>query len=628
MARVVQADTDPWWNYDDEGEHARSISVALGELHRIQELEAFRREMDRQYVRWYGDPRYNGFTTVGPAYPSPNNYDESQSNENVIREILTTLHNKFAKNKPVPTVVTLGGTWEEQEEAQERELWIRGVFEEDRVYDMLSQSQFASMCFCDGFIGVRDDYDVGRPVGYTIAPYEVHLDPPEGANGKPRTIYIVGTENKDVLGARFPEEREAILNATPFFEEFWNIRQWNADTRQVNYLECWHLPSGKNAGDGRHIIGVQNATLVNEPWDFDYFPLVKMPWNPRPFGYFSVGLIEDLIGPQRQLNKVRNAIDEHLKLLSSSFWAVARGSQVIKSHLSNLIGRVLEYTTAAPELKTPEPVSANLLQHQGELRNQVFAQSGVSQMSSQAMKPAGLNSGKALRVYSDQEDQRFTNAYLAKEQAVVDLANLYSRRAQAMLDSGNDTKLSVRLTKDSQLREVEWKDADLDSFRVQVLPASSLSTTLAGRIEDVEDLEGLGLITDTDQKRQLLQIPDLKADSDLSLAPRNLILRTLQTTILKKGEPITPEPYWPLQQCATLGLQVLCYAQLKGYPQDRIQLLQNWVNECAARIQQAQQPPPSAPQQVPPGMPPGAPPSPGPIGELPTPAGPMPGASP
>ena len=627
MSKVTQANTEPWWTFEDEGEHAQSMSVALGELHRIQELSAFRREMDRQYVRWYGDPRYNGFTTVGPANPSPNNYDESQSNENVIREILTTLHNKFAKNKPVPTVVTLGGTWEEQEEAQERELWIRGVFEEDKVYDLLSQSQFASMCFCDGFVAVRDDYDKGRPVAYDVAPYEVHIDPPEGAKGKPRTLYIVGTENKDVLAARYPEMRDAIMNASPFFEEFWNIRQWNADTRQVNYLECWHLPSGKDADDGRHVIGVEGATLVNEPWECDYFPLVKVPWNPRPFGYFSVGLIEDLIGPQRQMNKVRNAIDDHLHLLSSSFWSMPRGAQVIKSHLSNLIGRVVEYTGGqGPKLETPQPISKDLYQHQGELRNQVFAQSGVSQMSAQSMKPAGLNSGKALRVYSDQEDQRFTNAYLAKEQAVVDLANLYSKRAQAMLESDRETKLSVRLTKDSQLHEIEWKDADLDSFRVQVLPASSLSTTLAGRIEDVEDLEGLGLITDTDQKRQLLQIPDLKADSDLSLAPRNLILYTLQTRMLKKGEAVTPEPYWPLQLCAQLGLQVLCFAQLKGYPEDRLQLIRTWNDECVARMQQAQPPPP--PPQIPPGIPPGAPASPGPSGDLPNPAGPMPGASP
>ena len=189
MSRPTQVSYYPWWEHDDTGHDSKSASLALSDLHRIELLETHRRSMDRAFVRWYGDSRYNGFSTTGPIYPSPDSYDENASNENVIREIVTTLYNKFAKNKPVPTVITLGGTYQDQEEAQEREGWTRGVFQEDKVYALLAQAQFNSMIFCDGFIGVRDDYDRGRPVSFQIAPYEIHLDPPEGCNGSPRTIY-------------------------------------------------------------------------------------------------------------------------------------------------------------------------------------------------------------------------------------------------------------------------------------------------------------------------------------------------------------------------------------------------------------------------------------------------------
>ena len=584
---------DPWWVHDDIGSDAASWGGVISELHRIEALEVFRRESDRLFARYYGDPRYCGWSTVGIQYPTPNIMDESRSSENVIREIISTLNNKFASNKPVPTVITSGGSYKEKNEAAERETWVRACFEEDKLYDKLSIAQFHSMAICDGFIGIRDDLEIGRPVAYQIPPWEIHVDPVDAQYGTPRSLFRVAAESKEVFAARYPEYADECWRATTFFEELWNLRLYNNDSRQLNYVEAWHLPSAPDADDGRHIIAINNCTLVNEEWKYNYFPVVKVPWNPRVFGYFSVGLIEDLIGPQRQLSKVRNAIDEHMRLLSGSFWAVQRGSQIVKSHISNLIGRVIEYTTTAPQLMTPEPVSAALTTHQQDLRNQIFAQSGVSQMSSQAMKPAGLNSGKALRVYADQEDQRFLQAYQAKEAAVVDLANLYMKRAQAMLEEAGDEEpaLKAKMVKDGQLIEAEWIDTDIEDIRIRVLPASSLSTTLAGRIEDIMDLQSLGLITDEDQKRQLIQMPDLKADSDLSLAPRNLILRTLQTDILEKGMSIIPEPYWPLQTCATLGLQVLCFAQLKGYPDDRIQLLQNWVNECVARLN----PPPPAP---------------------------------
>jgi len=623
---------EPWWIHEDVGDSADSASAISNELTRIESLENYRRQCDRMFARYYGDPRYAGFTNLSPKDLSPDILDEHLSSENVVREVISTLHNKFGKNKPVPTVVTTGGTYTEQEQSQEREAWIQGVFQQDKVYDLLATAQFHSMAICDGFVGVRDDYDVGRPVSYIIPPWEIHVDPVDAQYGRPRSLFRVCTESKEVLAARYPDYAEQVWKSTPFSEEYYcGIRLNNADMRQTTYAEAWHLPSKPGADDGRHVIAIRGCSLVNEQWDENYFPIVKLPWVPRIIGYFSVGLIEDLIPPQRQMNNFRAAKDEHLRLMSSAFWSVKKGAGIVKSHLSNLIGRVLETNDEAPILHVPQPISPDLWKAEDQLRNQIYAQSGVSQSSAQSMKPAGLNSGKALRVYADQEDQRFTNALKAKEDAVVELANLYCKRAQAMYESDLDPKLEVKLSKNSLVKTIEWKDVDLDSFHVQVMDASALSTTLAGKIEDVEDLESLGLITDVDQKRQLLQMPDLKADSDLSLAPRNLILKTLQNRILKDGESVTPEPYWDLNTCATLGVQVLCYAELKEYPPAKIQLLRNWVNECAARLQppapppQAAPPPGAAPQDSSGGNP-GMPPPAGPIAGMPIPEGPIPGA--
>lgn len=623
---------DPWWLYDDEGDASKCASLVWTELTRIESLESYRRECDRLFARYYGDPRYAGFSTVGPAYPSPDILDESRSSENVIREVVSTLHNKFAKNKPVPTVVTTGATYTEQQDAEEREQWIQGVFQEDNVYDLLATAQFHSMTICDGFVGVRDDYDLGRPVAYVIPPYEVHVDPIDAQYQTPRAVYLVRTEAREVMAARYPEFADEIWNTSNFYEEYYSIRLTAYDQRQMNYIECWHLPSKPGAEDGKHFIGTKQCAFVNEQWDEQYFPFVKLPWVPRVIGYFSTGLIEDLIPPQRQLNKVRMAKDEHLRLLSNSFYSVKRGANIIVSHLSNLIGRVIETSDEPPVLHVPQPISPDLWKSEETLRSQIYTQSGVSQSAVNNQKPAGIDSGKALRVYADMQDERYANAYISKEKAVVDLANLYCKRAQAMLESDDKAELKVKISKSSLLTTVTWKDTDLDSFKVEVEAASALSKTLAGKFQDIEDMMALGLIKSDDQKRRLLQMPDLEADNDLSLAPYNLILKTLQDRILKRGEAVSPEPYWDLGTCSQLGVQVLCYAQLKGYPESRLQLLRNWVSECAARLSPPEPPAPEAPPVGPPGVaPPGVAPPGGPSAppELPpAPAGPPPPVGP
>jgi hypothetical protein len=625
----VYANYDPWWGYDDNGEEAESASALMSEYRRINELETYRILANRAFIRWYGDPRYNGYSTLGSESTSPNIFNDEDADENVIREILCTNYNKFKKNRPQPAVITSGGEYTDWEEAEDKERWLRGCFAKDKVYSKLDQAQFNSMVVGDGFLGVRDDWDIGRPVGYLIPSTEIHVDAVEAYSGEIRTIYRVGSLPKEFLASRFPEYEDEIWKATPFLEELWKHHLWQAHARQINYIEAWHLPSRKNANDGRHIFALPTLTLANEDWEEDYFPIVRLPCNPRPDGFYSAGLIEDLIGIQRQRNKVGRAIDEHLKLLSSSFWALKRGSNIVKAAISNLIGRAIDYTGDKPELMTPSPVSPNLFEREQQLRERAFASARTNSMAVQSMKPAGLNSGKALRVYADQEDAGNVGMHMAREDAVVELAWLYARRAQYMLENQNEDEhreanLSIRVVHGGRLHELTWGDSNLEEMEIQVLPASSLSTTLAGKLEDIADLADQGVITDPDQKRQLLQMPDLQADNDLSLAPRNIILYTLQHRILREGEAVTPEPFWDLHAATDLGLKVLAQAQLRGYPESKISLLRNWVTECITR--NAVQPapaPPTAPQGLP-GQ--SGPPMPaGPQADAPIPAGPQAG---
>jgi hypothetical protein len=630
----VADDLDNWWGYEDDGVHADSCAATYQEYLRINAYEGYRLSCNRAWSRWYGDSRYNGFSTVGLEYPSPNVFDDSSSNENVIREIITANWNKLKKNRPQPTVVTSGGQWTDWNTAEDIEYWIRGCFAKDKLYDKLDKAQVHSMVFGDGFVGVFDDWAIGRPVAKWVPSYEIHVDPVDACDGDPRSIYRIGSLSKEFLACRFPQFKEEIWKAAPFFEELWNIRLWSADSKHLNYLEAWHLPSSPGAKDGRHVLCLPTVTLANESWEADYFPIVKVPWNPQVFGYYSVGLIEDLIAAQRMRNKVQNSIDEHLRLLSSSFWAIKRGTNIVKAAISNLIGRAVEYTGDKPTLETPEPVSPQLFEREEKLRNQMYQSARTNAAAMGSMKPAGIESGKGLRVYADLEAEGMVAAHQAREDAVVDIAWLYARRAQYMMENSTDereAKLEIRVKRSGKYERIEWESVDLEEVQLSVLPASSLATTLAGKLEDIEDLANQGIITDVDQKRQLVGMPDLDADNDTALAPRNIILYTLQHRIMKRGETVTPDPSWDLHTAMDQGLKHYCIAQLRDYPERVQQVLRDWIAECATRLKPPAPPPPPAPPGPPAGMPPVSPGQPGmpvpagPIAGLPVPAGPQAG---
>jgi hypothetical protein len=129
-------------------------------------------------------------------------------------------------------------------------------------------------------------------------------------------------------------------------------------------------------------------------------------------------------------------------------------------------------------------------------------------------------------------------------------------------------------------------------------------------------------------------MPDLDADNDTALAPRNIILYTLQHRIMKNGETVTPDPTWDLHTAMDQGIKHYCIAQLRRYPESVQQVLRDWVAECVARINPPAPPPPppappgmEGPSPIPPG-PPGVPVPAGPIAGPPVPAGPPAGPPP
>jgi hypothetical protein len=143
---------------------------------------------------------------------------------------------------------------------------------------------------------------------------------------------------------------------------------------------------------------------------------------------------------------------------------------------------------------------------------------------------------------------------------------------------------------------------------------SAFALTPEARMQQIQDSLNSGSpLISPQEGRRLLNDPDLDAFDALKDASYNLIMDQI-SGILEEGKFSPPVPKMNLNDgddsALTLGQFHWLEALRDGCPQDRLDMLDDWIAQVNDLI-----PPPPAPSAPPPGMPPGpmsATPPPGP----------------
>jgi hypothetical protein len=201
------------------------------------------------------------------------------------------------------------------------------------------------------------------------------------------------------------------------------------------------------------------------------------------------------------------------------------------------------------------------------------------------MKPAGLDSGKALREYNDLETERFMSVAQRYEQTFMDAAEQMIELAKEI--SEEDPDYSVKVKTNEFMKTIKWKEVDLDEdkYAMQVFPTSFLSSTPAGRLQDVQELLGAGFINKEDGMK-LLDFPDLREYYNFNNAGVQDIERQIEKMI-DDGKYETPEPYQNLE----LGIVKMQQAYLRfrsdGAPDARLELFRRWIEDARGLLQKA-----------------------------------------
>lgn len=586
-----------WWEAKNDQELQM---MALSTATYLKESQNYRYRNAAIFARLYGNQSL--FSFVGSSL---NKMDQTQGlpidkpTFNIIQSATDTLVSRIGQSRPAPTFLTDNSDYKERNLAKKLNNFILGEFYQTKAYDKGVIALRDSLVEGSGCLKVfrTEDDKVGVDrVLFT----ELFTDPNECIYGEPRQLHQIKLVDRQVLEEAFPKAKADIsLAENAYVDSSSDASKTVAD--MVIVVESWHLKSGKNAKDGRHTITCSSGVLYDQKnWDKDKFPFVFLHFAPRMLGFWAQGLAEQLMGTQLEINSLLFQISRAIKLVGVPRVFIEMGSKVNKSSFNNEIGTLIEYQGTKPEYEVAPCVPQELYAQLQRVIDYGFQQSGVSMMQASSSKPAGLNSGEAIRSYDDISNDRFNTLSKRYDNMYTDLAYLVIDTAK---DIAEDTgEYQTIYPGKNGIQQIDLPEADLlkNPYVIQAMSMSSLPKDPAGRMEKVTEMIQSGMIT-LKEGRRLLDFPDISQIEQLANAAEERIFQQLDG-IIEDGEYSPPDPFTDLMLAEEYVVDYInLYSQAK-LEEEKMQMLRDFFTQVQTLKQAATpspQPQPGVPQATP-----------------------------
>lgn len=578
----------PWWK-EPEDMH---ISAAQS-VYELQQEQLARTQGFEEYTRVYTGRMTENLTAkaFGRAITV-----RQRIRLNVVRSAIDALTAQIATNRPRAMYLTKKGALEQRTRAENLTRFTDGIFYANQVYVQAVSSVFPDAClFGTGYLYPYSDK--GQIKIVFAHPQDVWVEDSEvQSQDGPQQMYWLRLADKDELIEQYPDKEESIQQAGFMGNHLQQIEPEPTLANQCSVLECWHL--SKNSKLSKHAIFINNDTLMEEEWKRDRFPLVSFKWCPNTRSWDGIGVVEYGLPVQDEITYLAQKIQRAMTANTGRVWK-QKGSSISK--IGNVDWGIYEYSgNQPPAFQTPPSLSAEFFHYVDTLRQYFFQDIGISQMQAQSLKPAGLDSGAAIRAFSDIGTKRFQHTGQRWEQFFLDLAEEINCVAREM----DDSELKTLSAGDKDIEEIYWKDVSLekDKYVMQAWPTNLLGETPAAKIESIAQLGQTNPQMQPFLPRLMTGIPDIEAVVQYLNAPMDLIEKQIET-IIKTGIMEDPIPEMDLMTARIFGQLAIQRAIIDKVEGDRVEQLRAWVGRVGDMLDAAQ-----AAMAPPPGMmPPGAP---------------------
>lgn len=559
----------PWWKVEGD-----KVAKEIADTVRAIEME----QVDI----------FDRFVQLAALY-DPNSYAAQQVDseemaivtENVIAANVDTVTAGVAATEVRSRYMTDGADWETQRRARHLEWYVEGLakLHERAIKCELAVGQGATIRgtgVIHGFVNQFGEICLEHVLADDIVVPEAECR----GSRMPRQMHRRRAVDRDLLIAEFPDQEDEIDNAYKTAARAIGSYRM-LEPNELVTLMSYRLPSGKKGRKGyqkgRFVLSIQDHVLLDEPYEEEAFPIGKIVWTPRPDGWYGIGLAERIAGHQRTVNKMNWQVDRQLDqwAIPTQFVRPVDANMAVKK--VNRAGAIAVVRGEYPKTVIPQAVSGETYQRLERVKSGSFEESGVSRLAAQSAKPAGLDSGIALREYRDQTTQRFAMVEKAYERLNLDCDLLLIRLAKQL---GKNAPKITRQTRFGTKR-IKWADVDMGEVRVQAAAASTLSRTPAGRTQLVLELAQAGIISQ-DETRRLLQHPDLERELSIYTAAIEALEHVFDE--IADGEVILPEPYMNLRMCVSRGQNQYLKWHDDGAPESVLEVLRQFVDTAAFMV--------------------------------------------
>jgi hypothetical protein len=579
-----------FWNAENPAD------TIFSNIRQIRQISSDRRQMWLYAACLYDDPS-NGYSFDPTGFTS-NSELSVDLTLNVIRPTVDMFTTQITKARPLPQALTNSGKFVQQRRAKKLSKFIEGLFSELRVWETNTKIVQHAANYGTGF-GYA--YRVGDQIHYEhVFGNEVDVDPRDAIYGSPRTIYITRHVDRQVVLEQFPDKEEQIKNAIDLTEDYL-LSTALSTADQITIIEAWHLPSGPDADDGKHMIVTSNEVLFEEEYNYQRLPIFPLHVAPPSVGYFGTGFAKLLQGVQYTMN-IMTSRCQRQAMMAPAIVLNPNGSGVDPEDIDNDDGLpILGYNPGLqPTMWQPAPFNGEYWSFVQSLYQFAFDQVGISQAMAEAELPKGIRdvTGAALREMSESRSERFFVASRSYEQFNVDLAWRFIDLAEEILAEGGTVK-TVATSKRGGTKLLEALDfkkirMERDAFTLEIYAGSALKEEPVSRMAIIESGVNSGLIP-PERAPSLMSFPDTAAYVERNQAKFDYIDYLLEKILdpdvkLEDAVKVIPTSVYPLEYSLLAGLEFYYLSGLHEEDEERRQLLLDWVTQTQELLKRAGMP--------------------------------------
>lgn len=580
-----------WWKGKGDGEKAEQLISTVAFL---RENQIYRQRQAAIYARMYGNMSLYSFIGANTMkMDQSTSLPQDRPTFNVVQSCVDTLVSKVTQSRPSPMFLTDNADYKERNMAKKLNNFVLGEFYQTKAYDK------GAIIFRDALVegtGCMHVYKTpdGKVGAERVLLTELFTDSNESIYGEPRSLYRVKLIDRAVLADMFPKFKSNIKLAEAAYPDN-SASSSKTISDLVLVVEGWHLPSGTDAGDGLHLIACSAGVLFEEEWKKDKFPFVFMHFSPRMLGFWAQGLAEQLMGTQMEINSLLYTISRAIKLVGVPRVFQENSSKVNSASHNNDIGVIIKYTGIKPTYEVAPCVPEELYAQLQRLISYAYQQSGVSNLDAGGQKPAGLNSGEAIRTYDDISTDRFAALSRRYDNFYIDLAYQVIELAIEICDE--EGAYQTIFPDKHGIKQIDLPKIDMlkNPFIIQCFNSSSLPRDPAGRLSKVTEMIQSGMIS-IREGRRLLDYPDLSQMETLANAAEERIFQQLDN-IVEDGEYSPPDPFTDLQLANDFTVQYINLYSSCKLEEDKMQMLRTYYTQVQTLKGMASQPAPMAPGQ-------------------------------